>query len=325
MSNSLGVVVLAAGKGTRMKSKTTKMLHNIAGIPLVAHPIHTALALEPERIVVVVGHQRDEVEEALNNRFTDASLRFVVQAEQLGTAHAVTMAQPELVDGPSQFLLLYGDVPLLTKETLRQLQALHNDTNAVVSFLSFKTEDNEGYGRIVRDSKGNVLAIREHRDCSEEELALTECNAGIYLFDKDFLFQNLGNISTENDQNEFYLTDIVELAAKEERYAQVICVADEHEVMGVNDRSQLALLEDQWLQAKRQELMKSGVTLRAPETIYFHYDVQVGQDTEIESNCSLLGKTTVGNDCHLGAGSYLTNVTISDGTILPPHSIQPKD
>lgn len=322
MSNQLGVVVLAAGKGTRMKSKMTKMLHNIAGIPLVAHPVHTALELEPERVVMVVGHQRDAVEAALNHRFPSDSLRFVIQAEQLGTAHAVTMAQPELEGGPAQFLLLYGDVPLLTAQTLRDLQALHNNTNAVVSFLTFETDDPTGYGRIVRDGNNNVLAIREHRDCSDEELNITECNAGIYLFDKDFLFTNLGNISTENDQNEFYLTDIVELAAKENRHAQVICVADEHEVMGVNDRSQLALLEDEWQNAKRDALMKSGVSLRSPHSIYFHYDVTVGQDTEIEPNCTFLGKTSIGDDCHIGGGSHFTDAEIPSGTTLPPHTVK---
>lgn len=321
MAQSLDIVVLAAGKGTRMRSQTSKMLHHIAGIPLVAHPIHTALALQPEKIIVVVGHQREQVQTALSERFPDLSLHFAVQEQQLGTAHAVMMARPQLLGGASRFLLLSGDVPLLSLQTLQALHNLHETSNAVVSFLSFHTPNPTGYGRIVRNDQGQVLCIREHRDCSPDELAIQECNAGIYLFDKDFLLQNLNNINTNNAQQEFYLTDIVEMAANIGQFAQVIPVSDEYEVMGINDRYQLSLLEQRWQQQRRHFWMQSGVTFRLPETTFLHYDVTIGEDTEIEPHCCLLGRSTIGPHCHIGAGSYLQDATVPAKTHVPAPSI----
>lgn len=323
MSQSLDIVILAAGKGTRMHSHTSKMLHHIAGIPLVAHPVHTALSLQPGKIVVVVGHHREQVQIALQQRFPQIPLSFAVQEQQLGTGHAVMTAQSQIVGGAPRFLLLSGDVPLLTAKTLQDLQQLHEQSNAVVSFLSFVTPEPKGYGRIIRDGEGRVRCIREHRDCSPQQLTIQECNAGIYLFDKDFLFQNLSKIDTNNAQQEFYLTDIVEMAAQAGQFAQVVVVQDEYEVMGVNDRYQLSLLEHRWQQDKRRFWMQSGVTFRLSETTFLHYDVTLGQDTEIEPHCCLLGQTHIGPNCHIGAGSYLQDAHIPAGTRVstPPTKI----
>ncbi len=322
MLQELAIVVLAAGKGTRMRSHTTKILHPLAGIPLVAHPIHTAKLLSPERIVLVIGHQADDVKATLDSRFPNDNLRYTIQKEQLGTAHAVMQAQPALVDGPAQFLLLSGDVPLLTLETMQHLQQLHRDQKAAVSLLSFQTDDNAGYGRIVRNKAGDVQCIREHRDCSEKELAITECNAGVYLFDSEFLFSNLQHIDSSNDQQEFYLTDIVEIAAQQDRRVVAHIVENPVEVMGVNDRTQLSFLQDQWEQGRKDALMRSGVTFHMPGTTFLHYDVTIGKDAEIAPNCCLLGNTTIGENAKIGAGSHLTNATIKAGEQVPPHTIR---
>lgn len=322
MSKELAVVVLAAGKGTRMRSKTIKILHPLAGIPLGAHPVHAVQELKPERIVMVIGHQAEEVKAALDARFPEQDLRYVIQEQQLGTAHALITALPELKDGPEQFFLIYGDVPLLTAQTMKQLQHLHHSQNAVVSFLSFVTDETTGYGRIVRNKDGDVQCIREHRDCSAEELQIKECNAGIYLFDSEFLFSNLRQIDSTNDQQEFYLTDIVEIAARHGRRVIAHIVDDPVEVMGVNDRTQLALLEERWQRDRKEKLMRDGVTFHLPSTTYLHYDVKIEQDAVIGPNCSLLGKTRIGNSSHVHANSHLTDVVIEADTHVPPHTVR---
>jgi bifunctional UDP-N-acetylglucosamine pyrophosphorylase/glucosamine-1-phosphate N-acetyltransferase len=320
MPSDVGVLVLAAGKGTRMKSNLTKMLHPIAGIPLVAHGVHTSQALDPERIVIVVGHQSDQVKTALAAEFGDGTLRYAIQAEQLGTAHAVMCAKDELTNGPSELFILAGDVPLLSIDTLNQMRAIKQEQNAAVCTLSFIVDDTKGYGRILRDEHDQIFAIREDRDCSPEEKKVKECNSAIYLVDTAFLLGSLDNIDDQNDQGEFYLTDIVELAAKENRGVVGVIVEDANEILGVNDKVQLTTLETRWMALKIEELMREGATFRLPHTTYISYHSTVGKDSEIGPNCVLLGNTTIGTNCTIGAGSVLEDVTIEDGTTLPPHS-----
>lgn len=320
MPSDLGVLILAAGKGTRMKSQTTKMLHHIAGIPLVAHGVHTVRQLDPERVVTVVGHQADEVKAALDAEFGEGAVRYALQEEQLGTAHAVMCAKEQLDKGPGELYILAGDVPLLRAETLEQMKALKDEKNAAICVLTFIVDDPTGYGRILRDDKDQVVAIREHRDCTDEQRKVKECNTAIYLVDTAFLLDSLDNIDDQNDQGEFYLTDIVELAIKASRNVVGLVVDDANEVLGVNDRTQLTQLETLWMQRRIQEWMKSGVTFRLPHTTFLEYHVTIGPDTEIEPHCVLKGKTEIGKDCHIGASCYLENTHLPDGTTLHPHS-----
>jgi bifunctional UDP-N-acetylglucosamine pyrophosphorylase/glucosamine-1-phosphate N-acetyltransferase len=229
-------------------------------------------------------------------------------------------ARNQLSDGPRQCLLLYGDVPLLGLGTLNELIASHHKERAVVSLLSFRTSDPTGYGRIIRDQHQDIRSIREHRDCSEQERTIDECNAGIYLFDREFLFEQLQRVDSRNQQSEFYLTDIVELATSQNLRALAHIVSDSCEVMGINDRQQLATLEQRWLQQRQRELMLQGITFHLPHTSFIGYDVLIDGDTEIEPNCCLLGKTHISHNCHIGAGSYLRDVELPPHTHLPPHT-----
>jgi len=230
-----------------MQSDKAKVLHTIGGIPLVAHPIHLVDEIAPERIIVVVGHQGEIVEKTLRQRFGDDKLFFTTQHEQLGTGHAVMSAEKELREGAEEVLILYGDVPLLTIETINAMLEAKQAQKATITILSFMTDDPTGYGRIVRDSQGIVQEIREHRDCHPTQLSIKECNSGIYLVDRDFLVNSLSRIGTNNKQKEYYLTDIVQLAVQDSLKVIATPVNDPLELFGVNDRSQLALLEEHWL------------------------------------------------------------------------------
>jgi len=322
LSRDLSVLIMAAGKGTRMRSQTTKVLHRLGGIPLLAHPIHLSQRLEPGRIVIIFGHQAEQVKASMEQRFGEDTLRFALQAEQNGTGHAVLCGQEALEGGPSQVLILSGDVPLLSDETLLKLIQLKDESKAAVALLSFVVEDPTGYGRILRDDNNAVYQIQEHRDCTPEQRKVKESNAGIYLVDKDFLFSALQRVGNQNDQGEYYLTDIVALAAKEGRGVEGLIVEDNMEVAGINDRAQLAELEVRWLDRLRQKWMASGVTMRLPHTIQIDHDVTIGNDTELGPNVCLVGKTTIGKGCTIGAGSYLENAELPGGTALPPNTIQ---
>lgn len=324
MTSSLSVVILAAGRGTRMRSSKAKVLHSLGGIPFVAHPIHTVQELNPERVVLVIGYQGEAVQTELNARFGEDALMYAWQHEQNGTAHAVLCAKEELMAGPEQILLVYGDVPLLSKPTLDALVQGKQERGAKISMISFMTNDPTGYGRILRDADDRVLAIREHRDCTPEERLVQECNAGIYLFDRDYLFSAFDRIKSNNDQGEYYLTDVVELAVNDGFLVDSLVLNTDGavEVMGANDRSQVAQLETKWLQERRQEIMESGVTLTLPESIYVEYDVVIEPDTEIGPHVVLKGNTRIGSGSVIGAGCVLTNAIVPPNTILPPYTVQ---
>ncbi|MCB9637919.1 MAG: bifunctional N-acetylglucosamine-1-phosphate uridyltransferase/glucosamine-1-phosphate acetyltransferase [Myxococcales bacterium] len=316
-THDLNVLILAAGKGTRMRSQLAKVLHPLGGIPLAAHPIHLSQSLSPKRIVLIIGHQAEAVQEQLDARFGQGTLRYALQAEQRGTAHAVQCAQEHLIDGPSEVLLLCGDVPLLSEETLREMIQRKEQTQAAIGMITFEVEDPTGYGRIVRDEHGKVQKIQEHKDCNTTERKIKECNAAIYLVERDFLLGALDKIDDQNAQGEFYLTDIVSLAVQQGRHVEALIVKDAIEVMGVNDRAQLSFLEQEWLHRRQQHLMKQGVTMHLPDTIWMDYDVSVESDVEIGPHCAFYGKTSLGEGAHVGAGSYLKDTTIPANTTVP--------
>ncbi len=321
MAQNLSVLILAAGKGTRMRSDKAKVLHSIGGLPLVAFPVHLAQSLNPEKIVVVVGHQGEQVEAALKERFGEGALAFATQTRLLGTGDAVMAAVDELKNAGEEVLILYGDVPLLRRESLDSLFEAKKAAQATLAILSFNVDDPHGYGRIVRDERGRVLEIREHRDCTPEQLAITECNSGIFLVDRDFLIAALDRIEANNDQKEYYLTDIVQVAVQDTLKVVATPIDDPSEVLGANDRAQLAQLEEIWLDRERTKWMKRGVTMLLPKSIAFDYDVIFGSDVTIEPHCYFKGRTSIGAHSTIGAGSYLENYELPPHTIVPPHSL----
>jgi bifunctional UDP-N-acetylglucosamine pyrophosphorylase/glucosamine-1-phosphate N-acetyltransferase len=301
----LGVVILAAGQGTRMRSSLPKVLHCLAGRPLLRHVVDTAAALNPERTVVVFGHGGDQVREAMSG----CDLAWVEQAEQLGTGHAVAQALPEL-DDVDQILVLYGDVPLIKEDTLAAL--IEAGSRSELALLTAEFEDPSGYGRIVRDAHGRVEAIVEQKDADPEQLKITEINTGFLVASRDKLESWLGNLNNDNAQGEYYLTDIVSMAVEESVDVHAVYPNDKSEVMGVNDRVQLAALERHYQAEQATELMRRGVTLRDPSRFDVRGDLTVGQDVEIDSNVLIEGEVNLGSNVSIGVNSVIRNSRIAD-------------
>jgi bifunctional UDP-N-acetylglucosamine pyrophosphorylase/glucosamine-1-phosphate N-acetyltransferase len=303
----LGVVILAAGQGTRMRSSLPKVLHKLAGRPLLQHVISTAGALEPEQIVVVYGHGGEQVPAA----FSADGLTWVEQAEQLGTGHAVEQALPALKDA-DRVLVLYGDVPLTEVSTLSALIDAAADTD--LALLTVELENPTGYGRIVRAQNGSIQRIVEQKDAAPEELAIREINTGILVADRARLEQWIERLENDNAQGEFYLTDIVEAAVKEGIEVRSAQPADFDEVKGVNDRMQLAELERHYQRRQAQQLMRQGVTLRDPARFDLRGTLSVGQDVEIDINVLLEGDISLGDGVRIGANTVIRNSSIAADT-----------
>jgi UDP-N-acetylglucosamine diphosphorylase/glucosamine-1-phosphate N-acetyltransferase len=233
------VVILAAGKGTRMKSDKPKVLHHLRGKPLIEYVVETAQDLHPEMIVTVVGYGASDVMKSLSGK----TISFAIQKEQLGTAHAVLSAKDELAGFDGEILVLCGDVPLLRSETLEELLSIHQRDGSALSLLSVDTDNPRGYGRIVRGRGGEVLMNVEEGDADPEQKKINEINGGIYVFDSRFLFESLEKVSSDNSQGEYYLPDLIKLAREEQRNVSVLKLEDETELAGVNSREDMALLE----------------------------------------------------------------------------------
>ena len=300
----LGIVILAAGQGTRMNSALPKVLHPLAGRPLLEHVLDTASALSPERVVVVHGHGSDRVFEV----FVDRHLIWAEQAEQLGTGHAVQQALPHL-DGIDRVLVLYGDVPLIGLETLLRLV---RETESALGLLTVHLDDPTGYGRVVRDAGGNVLRIVEQKDASPEELAVAEINTGIMLVAAERLRQWLAQLSNDNAQGEYYLTDLIEMAVHEGVAVHVAHPKNPVEAEGVNNRAQLAALERAYQQARAQELLVAGVTLADPARFDLRGRLTHGRDVSIDINVIIEGEVSLGDNVRIGANTVLRNVTVGD-------------
>jgi bifunctional UDP-N-acetylglucosamine pyrophosphorylase / glucosamine-1-phosphate N-acetyltransferase len=308
----IAAVVLAAGKGTRMKSETAKVLHEAGGRPIGFFPIRAALALDASPVVVVVGHQAQAVEEELSRQFAGAPLRFVVQAEQLGTGHAVLCAEDALRGFEGEVLILAADVPLIRAETLQKLVRAKDDAD--VALLTCRARQPQGYGRVVRDADGKVARVVEEKDASPAERNLDEVNASIYLADSAFLFRALHGVGRGNAQSEYYLTDIVA------KGRAVAVETEETEVSGVNDRAQLAASAAHMRERRNAQLMKDGVTLIDPAITYVDEGVEVGRDTVLEPLVSLRGKTRVGRGARIGQGCVIVDTEIADGAQILPYS-----
>ena len=315
---ALAAVVLCAGKGTRMKSEKAKVLHPILGRPLCAYPLKRALELGATHVVPVVGHQAAEVEKSIRSHFPDAPLRFALQKEQKGTADAVKAAQDALKGHDGRVLILYGDVPLLRKETLQSLLAAHDAAGGVLALVSTTLEDPTGYGRVIRES-GKVARIVEHKDCTPEQRAVKECNAGIYSVDAAFLWKALAEIKPVNAQGEYYLTDLVEMAAKLGPVGAVD--ADATETAGVNDKVELAARARVLQQRINEAHMRAGVSIQDPATAYIEEGITIGTDTEVGPSVSLMAGTVIGKNVTIGQGSVLTASHVADGTHIKPYSV----
>jgi bifunctional UDP-N-acetylglucosamine pyrophosphorylase / glucosamine-1-phosphate N-acetyltransferase len=311
------VLILAAGKGTRMKSARPKVLHQVAGAPMIEYVLATAAALGAATRTVVIGHEADLVRAALAQH-TD--LRLVVQQPQLGTAHAVRQAEPLLAGVRGTLVLLSGDVPLLSVETLRRLLACHEAGGAAATVLTAVVDDPSGYGRIVR-TDDEVLAIVEHRDATAAEREIREVNSGIYAFDLAPLFPALGQVASNNAQREYYLPDLVAIYRRAGRRVAAVRVDRAEEILGINTRAELAAASERVWQARRTALMASGVTLEDPATTFVDRDVAVGPDTVVRPGVSLQGRTTIGARAVIHSGVRIVDSDLADDVTVLDHCL----
>lgn len=312
------VIVLAAGEGTRMRSATPKVLHAIAGRSLIGHVLEAASAVEPSHVVVVIGHARDEVLAHLEE--VAPWVDTVVQEEQRGTGHAVRIALTALASAQAltsaPVVVLSGDTPLLTGATVRELVDAHLRTNAAATLLTAILGDPAGYGRVVRTADGSVEAIIEHRDASDEVLALSEINAGMYAFDPARLAPALERITTANDQGEEYLTDVVSLLRADGYPVTGLVVDDSHEILGVNDRVQLAEAAGLMRDRINDRWMRAGVSMLDPTSTWIDVDVDLAPDVTILPQTSLLGPTSIATGARIGPGTTLTSCEVGEGATL---------
>jgi bifunctional UDP-N-acetylglucosamine pyrophosphorylase/glucosamine-1-phosphate N-acetyltransferase len=307
----LAAIVLAAGLGTRMRSLRAKVLHELGGRPLVRYPLAALAGLGPARVVVVVGHQADEVRDAV--LASGLPVETVVQAEQHGTGHAAQCAVPALGDFDGDVLLLYGDVPLVTTATLRRLWETHGATNADLTLLTMRFEDPAGYGRIVRDDAGRVRGIVEDRDATAAERAITEVNPGLYCVRASLLVPLLAELRADNAQGELYLTDVVGLAARAGRTIASVELERPEEVAGINTRAELAHMEALLRDDLTRRWMDAGVTFEDPATAYVGPDVEIGRDSVIGPNVILRGTTRIGEGCRIDGTAFLVDTTLGRG------------
>jgi bifunctional UDP-N-acetylglucosamine pyrophosphorylase/glucosamine-1-phosphate N-acetyltransferase len=301
----LAVAVLAAGKGTRMKSDLPKVLQPLAGATLVERVLSSCAGLAPQRRLLIVGHQADRVRTTLEGT---GGLEFVLQQPQLGTGHAVQQLLAPLAGFEGDLLVLNGDVPLLRPETLEQLLSRHRASGAAVTLLTARLADPTGYGRVMANAAGEVSAIVEHRDCNDEQRRVDLINAGIYCFNWAKLAAVLPDLTTDNDQGELYLTDTVALLSP----AMHVQVADADEINGINDRLQLAQCEAVLQQRLREHWMREGVSFIDPGSCTLSEGTRLGRDVVVEPQCHFRGNTVVGEGCRIGPGCLLDSATIGD-------------
>jgi len=313
----LAAIVLAAGKGTRMRSSRAKVLHELLGRPLVAYPVELARVIGADPVLVVLGHQREAVEAALLARFGIGALSVVEQAEQRGTGHAVRLAMPALRGFGGIVLILYGDVPLLRRETLQALVGTARRYGCL-AMVTTTPPNPTGYGRVLRDQRGHVIGVVEEKDASREERAITEVNAGIYAAPAPFLRTATGGLVARNVQREYYLTDVVARAAREIGVSAV--EADYRDVAGINDRHQLAQAEA-LMRDRINRAWMTHVTFRDPAAAAVEPDVDLGVDVEIGRNVSLRGRTRVGHGARIDDGVVLTDVEVGAGAQVMPYTV----
>jgi bifunctional UDP-N-acetylglucosamine pyrophosphorylase/glucosamine-1-phosphate N-acetyltransferase len=315
----IATIVLAAGKGTRMKSDLVKVLHPLLGVPMLSYPIDLSLnRIKAEKTIVVVGHQANRIKE----RFKDPRIHFVLQEEQLGTGHAVLQAIPFLKTFVGTVLILCGDVPLVKAETLYSFIDAFRENETTLSVLTAVVENPSGYGRIIRNPQGWLEKIVEEKDGSEEERLIREINTGIFCVKFPYLIDGLSKIGQENAQGEYYLTDLVQIIRREKGLrCSAHMVADPMEVMGINTRADLAIAHEVLRQEKLRDLMLSGVTVVDPKATYVDRMVEVGRDTILYPNCNLQGTTKIGNRCIIESNSKILDSEIGNEVTVCSNSV----
>ncbi len=312
----IAAIILAAGNGTRMKSDLHKVLHPLAGRPMLLHLLSSVAALEPARTVVVVGAWREQVEAAV----APVGAEVVHQAEQLGTGHAVHQAEGALAGFAGDVLILYGDVPLVTTETMRRmLERLHAADAPATVVLGFRPVDPAAYGRVIADGDGHIVKMVEYKDALPEERAINLCNSGLMAVRSENLFGLLARVGNDNAAGEFYLPDIVMLAAADGRPSAVI-ETSEAEVAGVNSRAELATVERAWQERRRTQAMADGATLIAPETVWFSHDTSLGRDVTVEPNVVFGPGVTVADGATIHAFSHLEGASVGAGCSVGPYA-----
>jgi len=317
----LDVLILAAGLGTRMKSRRAKVLHELGGLPLIVHVCRTAVTLDPRQIFVVVGHQAAEVEKAVRAHVGDLA-RFVTQTQQRGTGDAVEAARSVLENSDSLLLVLSGDVPFVKRETLEKLIAQHRLTGADCTILSVRLENPTGYGRVVRDGQNSFERIIEHKDATTEERQIREINAGIYCFDTAKLFDALRRLEPANKQGEYYLTDVPGILMTDGARVDVYLHNDAREVSGINTRADLAEFENLLRRSTIRTLMiETGVTFIDPSRAYVSAEASIGRDCVIYPDVSIEGTSVLGEGCLIRSGVRITNSRLGDNVVIKDHCV----
>lgn len=315
------VMILAAGLGTRMKSRRAKVLHELAGRPLIAHSLRAAFELAPQAVFTVVGYQAEEVERAVRDEATrliqarpafSPDLQFVSQTEQRGTGHAVMSARDRLEGRLGPLVIVAGDAPLIEGATLKHLVDTHREQKNDATMLTVVMDDPTGYGRIIRNPEGGLQRCVEQKDGSPDELGVREVGVSIYCFELSSLLGALDSLTTDNAQGEYYLTDVPQIMQQQGKIVGLLCHSIAEEVLGVNTRIELADLEGKLRERKLRELMLSGVTIIDPATTYIHRDVEVGQDSVIHPQVIIEGATRIGSECTVQSWTRLKNVQIAD-------------
>lgn len=309
--NTITAIILAAGKGTRMKSSMAKVLHQVFFKPMLHLVLDAVQAAGIEKTAVVVGHQHTRVIQCLNG-YTFTPVR---QTEQLGTGHAVLCAEEACADSET-ILILCGDTPLIRPGTLSAMISHHRDMNSVLTLMTTLVPDPFGYGRILTNDNEQVAGIVEEKDATPDQRQIREINAGIYLVDRRFLFTALRQVGTDNSQGEMYLTDIVAIANRQGYTVNRFIHSEPLDVLGINSRVELAQAHAELQRRRNTELMLSGVTMYGPETIYIAQGIPVGQDTVIHPGVQIAGKSSVGIGCVIETGAFLTNCTVANNAII---------
>ncbi|MGX7030256.1 bifunctional UDP-N-acetylglucosamine diphosphorylase/glucosamine-1-phosphate N-acetyltransferase GlmU [Vagococcus zengguangii] len=315
--NKRYAIILAAGQGSRMKSKKYKVLHEIAGKSMVDHVLTQVETLAPEEVVTIVGFGAEMVKETLGER-----TKYALQSEQLGTGHAVIQAKDILADKEGTTLVICGDTPLLRAETLQELFETHEQSGAKATVLTAHADNPFAYGRIIRDENGAVLKIVEEKDATDEERKVQEINTGTFCFDNKALFESLAKVGNDNEQNEYYLPDVIGILQAQGEMVAAYQMSEFAESIGVNDRKALAVATAAMRRRINEKHMVNGVTFVNPEATYIDVDVVIGNDTLVEAGVNIKGKTVIGSECVIGANSEIVDSVIQDNVVIQSSSIK---
>lgn len=310
-------IILAAGKGTRMKSSLYKVLHKVCGKSMVEHVVTQVEKSGADKIVTIVGYGADDVKALLQDR-----VQYALQKEQLGTGHAVKQAKPLLAGQEGITIVLCGDTPLMTERTIQEAMHFHHTQQAKATIITAVAQDPTGYGRVVRDENGHVVKNVEHKDATKEELAITEINTGTYVFDNELLFEVLEEVTNNNAQGEYYLPDVIEILKNRGEIVTAYKMHDFNDSLGVNDRVALAQAQKLMQQRINYEHMLNGVTLIDPDNTYIEADVVIGADTIIEPSVFLKGKTVIGKNCYVSMNSEIMDSILEDNVCVRSSSVE---